>query len=304
MNKNIQQFLNLYDVRPYKEININSKGKLKYFLDKHSTKEGAWARLDLHDGEIDFIFQNGESKEITRHTVVSNSNKLMIPPASWHKIEPKSPDFNATLTFYCKTHRYVEKKYHLPKIHSDLLYVYQNYLVNQENLNILDVGCGKGRNTIYFSLLNNQVTGIDINESSINYINEIVQKENLSRFQIIKHDLNTPLNLNQKTYDFIYSTVTLQFLNESRITSLLTELQKATTHLGMHFLVFPIKEDLYTYPDSFTYLAKINELYEFYQDSGWAVLEYNETVGHLHKTDKTGKPMQGLFGQLLAQKID
>ena len=51
-----------------------------------------------------------------------------------------------------------------------------------------------------------------------------------------------------------------------------------------------------------TGIEEINELYHFYQDSGWSILEYKEKPGQLHKLDETGKPKQGVFGQLLAQK--
>ncbi len=95
----------------------------------------------------------------------------------------------------------------------------------------------------------------------------------------------------------------MQFLEVYRIHPLLTELQLTTTINGLHLLVFPIKSELYSLPSSFIYLAKSKELYHFYQDSGWSVLEYKESVGQLHKLDPSGKPIQGLFGFLLAQKI-
>jgi tellurite methyltransferase len=75
-----------------------------------------------------------------------------------------------------------------------------------------------------------------------------------------------------------------------------------TASRGLHFLVFPIEAEPYSLSSSFTYLPKSKELYHFYQDSGWSILEYKESVGQLHKLDDSGKPIQGLFGFLLAQK--
>lgn len=96
--------------------------------------------------------------------------------------------------------------------------------------------------------------------------------------------------------------MTLQFLNPQSIKPLLTKLHSLTSLGGFHFLVFPIKAEPYTYPERFTYLAETNELYHFYQDCGWSILEYKEKTGQLHQLDEHGKPKQGIFGHLLAQK--
>ncbi len=61
--------------------------------------------------------------------------------------------------------------------------------------------------------------------------------------------------------------------------------------------------ELYPFPDFFTYLPQKEEIYHRYQDNGWSILEYKESVGHLHKQDSLGRQISGLFGVLLAQKI-
>ncbi|AMQ28869.1 TPA: SAM-dependent methyltransferase TehB [Legionella pneumophila] len=287
----------------YKQLSIDDHGKLKFFLEKHSTKEGTWGKLSLNEGEIDFIFQNGLGQELSRIRLDKNNRQLSIPPASWHKIIPISASFDAQLGFYCKPHRYFNKKYGLTEVHRDLLYVYHTYLSHLGSLTTLDVGCGSGRNLLYLAQLGHRVTGIDINQTALENIQIIAQKENLSPLNILSQDLNQPQSLAPDHYDFVCSTVTLQFLNASRIPTLLIELQEATKKNGYHFLVFPVQSELYSLPSSFTFLPKQEELYHFYQDSGWSILEYKESVGHLHKQDELGRPVQGLFALLLAQKV-
>ncbi len=286
----------------YKKIDIDSHNKLKFFLEKHSTKEGTWGLLQLHSGEIKFIFLDGKEKELSRHQIDTNNSELYIPPALWHKIEPISENFTAVLKFYCLSHRYFNKKYGLGNVHSDLYYVYITYLKDKRDLNILDIGCGQGRNLLFLALLGHQLTGIDIKEPSIHKVREIAQKENLLNIKTILHDLHQPFSLQKESYNVVVSLVSLQFLEPNRIHALLTELQLTTAIGGLHFLVFPIKAEPYSLPSSFTYLPKSKELYHFYQDSGWSILEYKESVGQLHKLDDSGKPIQGLFGFLLAQK--
>lgn len=199
--------------------------------------------------------------------------------------------------------RYFNKKYGLGAAHSDLVYAYQTYLHHLKNASILDVGCGSGRNLLYLAQMGHRVIGIDHNQSALETIEEIVHKETLPGVDTLLHDLNQPLSLGSEFYDLVLSTVTLQFLNPQRIPELLAELQGVTKKDGYHFLVFPLQSELYSLPEFFTFLPQKEELYHVYQDSGWSILEYKESVGHLHKQDEQGRPISGLFGFLLAQKI-
>ncbi|WP_115707399.1 SAM-dependent methyltransferase TehB [Legionella sainthelensi] len=286
----------------YKQTEIDSHGKLKFFLEKHSTKEGTWGWLSLREGAIDFVFLNGQGQELSRTRIDRLHSQLLIPPAAWHKIIPVSEPFHANLEFYCMPQRYFNKKYGLGAAHSDLVYVYQVYLRHLQSLTILDVGCGSGRNLLYLTKMGHKVTGIDYNQSALQTIQDIVQKEALSGVDCILHDLNHPLKLKPNCFDLMIATVTLQFLESQRVPELLGELQDVTNKNGYHFLIFPIQSDLYSLPGSFTFLPKKEELYHLYQDRGWSILEYKETVGHLHKQDEQGRPISGLFGFLFAQK--
>jgi tellurite methyltransferase len=286
----------------YKEIELTHNNKINFFVQKHSTKEGTWGLLTIESGELEFIFLDGEGKELSCTYLNETNNQIQIPPAAWHKVKPISKAFFARLKFFCLPHRYFPNKYKRGNVHSDLLYVFNNYIHTKDKLNILDVGCGKGRNVLYAALLGHHVTGIDIKQDSIDSLCEIVKQEQMENVRTLLHDLNQPLPVNDCFYDFIISTVSLQFLKKERIPSLLRELQTLTKPGGLHLLVFPIKESLFTFPESFTYLSEKKALYHFYQDSGWAALEYSESVGQLHRLDESGKPIQGLFGLLLAQK--
>ena len=287
----------------YKQTVIDSDGKLKFFLDKHSTKEGTWGKLSLQEGAIDFAFLDGQGLELSRTSINKENPQLFIPPSSWHKIIPVSQYFKARLEFYCMPHRYFNKKYGINAVHSDLAYVYQTYLRHFKGLTVLDVGCGSGRNLLYLAAKGHCVTGMDINQSALDTVQDIAQKEGLSTVKTLLHNLNHSLDVNAEHYDLVLSTVTLQFLKPQCVPKLLAELQAITKKSGYHFLVFPVQSELYSLPESFSYLPQKDEIYQIYQDSGWSILEYKESLGHLHKKDELGRAIPGLFGLLLAQKI-
>ena len=286
----------------YKKIKLGDGNKMNFFLDKHSTQEGTWGKLTLESGELEFVFLDGSENKLSCIRMDSTNRVISIPPSCWHKVKPASKAFSATLEFYCVPHRYFQKKYGLGRVHGDLLYALNNYFNNHDKMRILDVGCGKGRNLLYSALLGHHVTGIDFNKEAIDSIHAVTKKEKLTNVNAIVHDLHDVVDFDDEQFDLVISTVSLQFLKAERISSLLTELQQLTVAKGMHFIVYPISELPFELPESFTYVPESKALYHFYQDSGWAVLEYNEAVGQLHRLDESGKPIQGKFGLLLAQK--
>lgn len=285
----------------YKELSISAQTKLQFFLNKHSTKEGTWAELHYASGNAELIFLDSRDNELSRYSLNSSNKVIAIPPAAWHKITAASDDFAANLKFYCLPHRYFQKKHSLGQVHSDLLYFLGNYLPKTNPLHILDVGCGSGRNALYLALLGHQVTALDYNPQSIANIQDVKTKESLTNIDTLIHDLHEPIPLKQR-FDIIISTVSLQFLKPERIPTLLSELNALTKTGGMHLLVLPVQSAVLNLPASFSYLPPSQALYQHYQDEGWSIPEYKESVGQLHKVDETGKPIQGMFGLLIASK--
>ena len=61
-------------------------------------------------------------------------------------------------------------------MHKDLLYVYNTYLSTEQALNILDLGCGHGRNPLYLAAAGYYVTGIDVDKASIDSVNNLAKR--------------------------------------------------------------------------------------------------------------------------------
>jgi len=95
--------------------------------------------------------------------------------------------------------------------------------------NILELGCGQGRDSIFFAKNNFNVTALDISENAIRYVENIKHQQNLDNLKLLIHNLDNPLNTDQK-FDLIYSNLALQFFDLiklgkifSNISSLMTE---------------------------------------------------------------------------------
>ncbi len=54
--------------------------------------------------------------------------------------------------------------------------------------NILELGCGQGRDSIFFAKNNFNVTALDISENAIRYVENIKHQQNLDNLKLLTHN--------------------------------------------------------------------------------------------------------------------
>lgn len=190
---------------------------------------------------------------------------------------------------------YFTKKYGLTATHSEVLNAV-NYIKSGK---VLDLGCGRGRNSLYLNLLGFDVTSVDHNPASIALINEIIEKEQLKNIRTDVYDINQAMI--EGEYDFIVSTVVMMFLNRERIPAIIENMQKNTKVGGYNLVVCAMDTEKYPCKMPFSFSFKEGELKNYYQ--GWELIKYNENLGNLHKTDENGNRIEMQFATMLARKI-
>lgn len=107
---------------------------------------------------------------------------------------------------------------------------------------ILEVGCGTGKNTVYFESISNQLTAMDFSDGMINKAKEKVKSENVS-FKI--RDITKEWNFKENNFDLITFNLILE-----HIENLTFIFEQAHKHLNSKGIVF------------------INELHPFRQYDG------------------------------------
>ena len=161
----------------------------------------------------------------------------------------------------------------------------------------LDLGSGRGRNTLYLSDLGFDVRAVDANSKAITTLEQILAAEGINNVETAVYDINDAAISGR--YDFIVSTVVLMFLRAERIPAIIANMQEATNRGGYNLIVCAM--DTEAYPcDRFSFKFKEGELKDYYQ--GWTLHKYNEDVGELHATDAAGNRLQFQFVTMLAQK--
>lgn len=189
---------------------------------------------------------------------------------------------------------YFTEKYGLTRTHSEVLAA-MPYLTPGR---VLDLGCGNGRNSLYFAANGFDVTAWDKNPSSIANIQRIAQAEGLTALHSDVRDLNT-LTFDGE-YDFILSTVVMMFLEPTTIAGLIDNMQRCTKRGGYNLIVAAMDTPDYPCTVGFPFAFREGELSAYY--AGWDIVKYNENPGELHRTDEAGNRIALRFATLLARK--
>lgn len=156
----------------------------------------------------------------------------------------------------------------------------------------LDMGCSNGRNALYMSQLGFDVTAVDNNPSAIDMLQHIVREEGLTNLRAEVYDINTA-NLGAD-YGLIACTVTLMFLDPSRVDAVIADMQAHTLPNGYNLIVCAMSTEAHPCPMPFPFTFKTGQLRDAYK--GWELIKYNEDVGTMHN----GAQLQ--FATMLARK--
>ena len=257
----------------------------KIYKEGFFTESGVWTKLTIIKGKMKFAFLNLENEIIRQYSLNPKSEVELIEPLSVFKITPNSTDLQFNLEFYCSREDYFYNKYKLNTPHSEFI----NAIKVITPCKTLDLGAGKGRHSLYLSLLNFDVTSIDYNAEFLHELTDISIKEQLD-INVIDHDI---ANANIKgSYDFIFSTDVFMYLNATRIQSIISNIKQQTHLNGYNLIVSALNATKYgrpLMPLPFTFIE--GELKEYYED--WRIIKYEENI--------TASPYP--YAMILAQKV-
>ena len=281
---------------PYKRLpQWNAETLPAGFRKQHNTKEGTWARLTILEGELDFfaLDADGEIQATTRLT--AKAPTPFVQPQAWHRVAPASSDLLCYLEFYCEPDRYYEKKYGLTAPHSEVREVMRHI----QGGDALDLGCGRGRNSIYMHQAGMRVTAVDHSESAIETLRKIIAAEtSCEGIETALYDISTAAI--ERDYDLIVSTVVLQFIPRAAIAAVIANMQERTRPGGLNLIVAPMSTRDHPCPIDWPCTFGDGELADLYRS--WHTVRYNENVGSFHRRDEHGNFYEARFATLIARR--
>ncbi|NIQ08018.1 MAG: class I SAM-dependent methyltransferase [Candidatus Korarchaeota archaeon] len=147
---------------------------------------------------------------------------------------------------------------------------------DEASLKLLDIGCGEGRNTVYFAKNKFDVIGLDISKAGLEktrrYANDVGVHVKTIHADILTYEL-------RDTYDVIFSTGTLHYLPPQWRKKRFQNYKECTAPRGINaFSVFVDKPFLSKAPDAedTAYSYKSGELMSYYWD--WEILYCTEEI--------------------------
>lgn len=116
-------------------------------------------------------------------------------------------------------------------------FVYYNFLKDKKG-KLLDLGCGKGADSIFFHYKGFNVTAIDYSSEAINQFNELQNMKNLFITSFVR-DIREEFAFEDDCFDFVYSRLGLDYLNDIELKKIVLEIKKVLKSEGL--LIFEIK---------------------------------------------------------------
>lgn len=268
--------------------NLTALSLPKEYREGFYTKTGVWIKLVIVKGKMKFSFLDEELRSIKDYNYNKKSDIDFIAPEKIFRVQPTSTDLQFHLEFYCKHQDYFFNKYNLSPAHPEI--VAATKIIPP--CKTLDLGAGQGKNSLYLSSLDFNISSVDYDAKYLQELADISVKEKLN-LNVFKHDINEA-NI-KNFYDFIFSTDVFMYLNPIRISSIISNMKKQTNIGGFNLIVTALNATHYgnpTPPFPFTFIP--DELKEYYED--WEIIKYHE---YLTATPSTPYP----HVILLAKKI-
>lgn len=165
-------------------------------------------------------------------------------------------------------------------------------------IKVLEIGCGEGTNTVFLAKNGFNVTAFDLSKIAIHKTDEAAKKAEVQVSTFIA-DINDYAPSEQ--FDIIFSTGTLQYLLPEKRKTFIDALKVSTNKGGLHvFHTFAKKTYISPAPDAedAEFLWDSGELLNFYQD--WRVERFIEEIKNCNSS---GVPHEHSHNRIWSKKI-
>ena len=163
---------------------------------------------------------------------------------------------------------------------------------------LLEIGCGEGKDALFFARNGYEVTAFDIAQSGIDKLQKMADRYNVPinafRADMMEYRLT-------ESYDIIYSSRSLHHIRPTVRKKVIEHFQENTKEGGYNVMnVFVKKPFIGDSPekDPFAFLWQSGELFQYY--SSWKMLKIDEII---YDCQSSGIPHQHTIDIMISQKI-
>lgn len=157
----------------------------------------------------------------------------------------------------------------------------------EEGKELLELGCGNGRDSLHFAKKHIRVTAMDQSESAINILQENNKNKKNIKF-IIDDFVNSKIYYNEN-YEYIYSRFTLHSITKEEQDILFDKVYMALNNKGKFFIEVrsindeiygkgeKVGDDEYIYNSHYRRFLKIEDLVDDLKRGGFNIIFANES---------------------------
>jgi len=154
---------------------------------------------------------------------------------------------------------------------------------------LLELGCGNGRDSLFFLKQGLRVTALDASNIAIENLNRLTVDDNRALF--VCDNFVKCQSLYQLKYDYIYSRFTLHAINEEQEDELLENIKVALSSGGKLFIEartihdeiygkgIKVEKNAFLYNDHYRRFINVDEFRKKLEDMGFNVLSLEEKAG-------------------------
>ncbi|MGL6298360.1 MAG: class I SAM-dependent methyltransferase [Methanobacteriaceae archaeon] len=155
----------------------------------------------------------------------------------------------------------------------------------EKDKRLIELGCGNGRDSVYFANKGLFVLGVDQVQNEINYLNN---NHSTDKLNFLADDF-TNLGLNEE-FDYVYSRFTFHSINEERENRTINWIKSNLKPKGLFFLeARSIKDSMYNKGKKLSQNENFTDHYRRYMDLGKILKKLNnENFKIIHKTESNG----------------
>src|SRR3989344_5675814 len=115
-------------------------------------------------------------------------------------------------------------------------------LIKSNHKKLLDLGCGDGRDSIYFAKKGLNVTSVDFSESGIKKLNEKIKRLGIKNINAVRADIKK-INFKDNSFDIIYAHLSLHYFDDKTTGKIFNNLYNILNFGGLIFIKCKSTED-------------------------------------------------------------
>lgn len=172
------------------------------------------------------------------------------------------------------------------------------YMPPTKHLKLLDIGCGEGKDAVFFARNGYDVTAFDISDAGIEKTKKLADKAGVN-VKVFKADI-LDFRLNTQ-FDILFSSGVLHYVNPEYRKELFDNYKYLTNKSGMHFFNVFVQKPFIAPPpekEANAFRWKSGELSTHYHD--WLIESSSEVI---FDCNSSGIPHQHAMSKIISKKL-